>query len=172
MVKKILVIIFSVLIFNACSIITKSYSYNSSDKLPFLIISGNILNEDDENSPLESFWIRDKRNNNTETHEIKLLSNTIKLVKNGKEYIIPYSNPNNYKDIYKNGVNITDGDFIAYIGKIQLDNGKIVNLPPLHFKKYIYIQKNGVLAGIDSIGRFKSYSGTVEEYKKSGWKEE
>jgi len=47
-----------------------------------------------------------------------------------------------------------------------------VNIPPLHFKKYIYIKKSGILAGFDPVGRFESYSGTLEEYKKNGWKEE
>lgn len=32
-------------------------------------------------------------------HKLILLNNSIKLVKYGKEYIIPYSNSNNYEDI-------------------------------------------------------------------------
>lgn len=88
--------------------------------------------------------------------------------------MIPYSDIENKNDIYIyiKVVNIVNEDFLLYIGRVQLDNGEIVNIPPLHFKKYIYIQKNGILAGIDPVGRFKSYSGTVEEYKKNGWKEE
>ena len=46
-----------------------------------------------------------------------------------------------YIRILKNGVNITDDEFVVYLGKIELDTGEIVNIPPLHFKKYIYISK-------------------------------
>ncbi|MHB9337324.1 hypothetical protein ACW0TN_01630, partial [Fusobacterium pseudoperiodonticum] len=107
--------------------------------------------------------------------KLKLLDNKIKIIKDGREYIIPYSDIENKKNdinIYIKIVNIVNEDFLLYIGRVQLDNGEIVNIPPLHFKKYIYIKKSGVLAGFDPVGRFKSYSGTLEEYKKNGWKEE
>ena len=42
--------------------------------------------------------------------------------------------------IYKQGIIIT-GDFTAYIGKVQLDNGKIIDIPPLKFKKHVLIEK-------------------------------
>ena len=77
-----------------------------------------------------------------------------------------------YIRVYKNGVNITDGDFIAYIGKVQLDTGEIIDIPPLYFKKYINIKKAGILAGFDTNGTYVEYFNTLEEYKKSGWKEE
>ena len=35
--------------------------------------------------------------------------------------------------IYQQGVIITD-DFKAYIGKVQLDDGTIIDIPPLSFK--------------------------------------
>lgn len=178
MAKKIIVIVFNILIFNACSMIDKQYKYYPIIENNKIHIVGYLNNQYDENSPLSVLRVEDKKNGTYVNHKIKLLSSTIKIVKGEKEYIIPYLKLEDYDDIYiyirilKNGVNITDDEFVVYLGKIELDTGEIVNIPPLHFKKYIYIKKSGILAGFDPMGRFKSYSGTLEEYKKNGWKEE
>ena len=100
MAKKIIVIIFSVLIFNACSISNSYYSYYPVEEIKTLAIKGTIKNGDSESSPLSSISIEDKRNLNSKKHKLTLLNNSIKLVKDGKEYIVPYSNSNNYEDIY------------------------------------------------------------------------
>lgn len=111
-------------------------------------------------------------------HRIKLVNNKIKIIKDNKEYIIPYSKSQNdddeylYIDILKNGVNITDDEFVVYLGKIELDTGEIIKLPPLRFKKYVYITKGSILNTINPNGKFNQYYNTVEEYKKNGWKEE
>ena len=42
--------------------------------------------------------------------------------------------------MYMNQGIIITGDFTAYIGKVQLDNGKIIEIPPLKFKKHIYVE--------------------------------
>ncbi len=127
-----------------------------------------------ENSSLSSIWISDSRNWDGKKRKLKLLDNKIKIIKDGREYVIPYSDIENKNDIYIyiKIVNIINEDFLLYIGRVQLDNGEIVDIPPLHFKKYIYIIKSGILAGFDPMGIFESYSGTLEEYKKNGWKEE
>ena len=69
--------------------------------------------------------------------------------------------------IYKQGVIIT-GDFTAYIGKVQLDNGKIIDIPPLKFKKHVLIEKYSGLDDAFSKGvpRKEIFNGTVEDYKK------
>ena len=174
MAKKIIVIIFSVLIFNACSMVDKQYSFSAIEDIKGISIVGSPKNIYTENSSLSSIWISDSRNWDGKKRKLKLLDNKIKIIKDGKEYVIPYSDIENKNDIYIyiKVVNIVNEDFLLYIGRVQLDNGEIVNIPPLHFKKYIYIKKNGILAGFDPVGRFESYSGTLEEYKKNGWKEE
>ena len=150
MAKKIIVIIISVLIFNACSVSNSYYSYYPVEEIKTLAIKGTIKNGDAENSPL----------------------------KGEKEYIIPYFKLEDYTDIYiyirilKNGVNITDDEFVVYLGKIELDTGEIIKLPPLHLKKYVYITKGSILNTINPNGKFNQYYNTVEEYKKNGWKEE
>ena len=174
MAKKIIVIIFSVLIFNACSMLDKQYSFSAIEYIKGISIVGSPKNIYTENSSLSSIWISDSRNWDGKKRKLKLLDNKIKIIKDGKEYVIPYSDIENKNDIYIyiKVLNIVNEDFLLYIGRVQLDNGEIVNIPPLHFKKYIYIKKSGILAGFDPVGRFESYSGTLEEYKKNGWKEE
>ena len=178
MAKKIIVIIFSVLIFNACSVYSSYYSYYPVEEIKTLAIKGTIKNGDSKNSPLSSISVEDKRNLNGKKHKLILLNNSIKLVKDGKEYIIPYSKSQNdddeylYIDILKNGVNITDDEFVVYLGKIELDTGEIIKLPPLRLKKYVYITKGSILNTINPNGKFNQYYNTVEEYKKNGWKEE
>ena len=69
--------------------------------------------------------------------------------------------------IYKQGVIITD-DFKAYIGKVQLDDGTIIDIPPLSFRKNVYEESyNPVTDTINAGRRTKSlFNGTVEEYKE------
>ena len=178
MAKKILIIIFSILIFTACSMVDKQYEYYPITENNKVYVTGYLNDLYDEHSPLSVLKIEDKRNGTYVNHKIKLLDSTIKVVKNGKEYIIPYSKMEDYDEFYiyirvlKNGVSITDDEFIVHIGKLQLDTGEIVNLPPLHLKKYVYITKGSILNTVNPNGKFKQYFKTVEEYKKNGWKEE
>ena len=179
MAKKIIVIIFSVLIFNTCmGMTTKQYSYQTDKKDNTINIVGQLIDENNEYSFLDYFEISDGRNKKKIKHRIKLVNNKIKIIKDNREYIIPYSKSQNdddeylYIDILKNGVNITDDEFVVYLGKIELDTGEIIKLPPLHFKKYVYITKGSILNTINPNGKFDQYYNTVEEYKKNGWKEE
>ena len=69
--------------------------------------------------------------------------------------------------IYKQGVVITD-DFKTYIGKVQLDDGTIIDIPPLSLKKNVYVESyNPVTDTINAGARTKRlFSGTVEDYEK------
>ena len=140
MAKKIIVILFSILIFNACSMLDKQYSFSAIENIKGISIVGSPKNIYTENSSLSSIWISDSRNWDGKKRKLKLLDNKIKIIKDGKEYVIPYSDIENKNDIYIyiKVVNIVNEDFLLYIGRVQLDNGEIVNIPPLHFKKYIY----------------------------------
>ena len=162
--KKILISLMSLLVFTSC--ILHEYRFTSINYSNNKIsIKANLVEEQKENSPLDYIYIYDKRSNATEHHKIKILSSKIKLVSNGKEYII-IPNSETIK-VYKQGVVITD-DFKAYIGKVQLDNGTIIDIPPLSFKKTVYVEKYSVISDtINAGGRGKKlFSGTVEEYKK------
>ena len=162
--KKIFISLVSLLVFTSCVLHVYSFTstnYNN-DKIS---IKANLVDEQKENSPLNYIYIYDKKSNATEHHKIKILSPTIKIVSNGKEYVIT---PNSETiHIYKQGVIITD-DFKAYIGKVQLDDGTIIDIPPLSFKKNVYVESyNPVTDTINAGARTKRlFSGTVEDYKK------
>ena len=162
--KKIFISLVSLLVFTSCVLHVYSFTstnYNN-DKIS---IKANLVDEQKENSPLNYIYIYDKRSNATEHHKIKILSPTIKIVSDGKEYVIT---PNSETiKVYKQGVVITD-DFKAYIGKVQLDDGTIIDIPPLSFKKNVYVESyNPVTDTINAGAQTKEiFSGTVEDYKK------
>ena len=162
--KKIFISLVSLLVFTSCVLHVYSFTstnYNN-DKIS---IKANLVDEQKENSPLNYIYIYDKKSNATEHHKIKILSPTIKIVINGKEYVIT---PNSETiKVYKQGVVITD-DFKAYIGKVQLDDGTIIDIPPLSFKKTVYVERYSVISDtINAGGSGKEiFSGTVEDYKK------
>ena len=162
--KKIFISLVSLLLFTSCVLHVYSFTstnYNN-DKIS---IKANLVDEQKENSPLNYIYIYDKRSNATEHHKIKILSSTIKIISNGKEYVIT---PNSETiKVYKQGVVITD-DFKAYIGKVQLDDGTIIDIPPLSFRKNVYVESyNPVTDTINAGARTKRlFSGTVEDYKK------
>ena len=162
--KKIFISLVSLLLFTSCVLHVYSFTsinYNN-DKIS---IKANLVDEQKENSPLNYIYIYDKKSNATEHHKIKILSPTIKIVSNGKEYVIT---PNSETiKVYKQGVVITD-DFKVYIGKVQLDDGTIIDIPPLSFKKNVYVESyNPITDTINAGARTKRlFSGTVEDYKK------
>ena len=163
--KKIFISLVSLLLFTSC--VLHIYNFSSinyrNDKIS---IDTNLLNSQKENSPLDYIWISDKRSHVGNNHRIKILSPTIKIISNSKEYILN-TNPNSEViSVYKQGVIITD-DFKAYIGKVQLDDGTIIDIPPLSFKKTVYVERYSVISDtINAGGRGKEiFSGTVEEYK-------
>ena len=163
--KSFLVLI--ILIFlTACTNIEYTYSpenYKNSD----ISISASLVEFDKEDSPLDYIWILDLRDHYDERHDVKILSSKIKITNNGKEYVINTKPDSDHIYVYKQGVIVT-GDFMAYIGKIQLDNGKIIDIPPLKFKKHIYVEKyNAVSDALNKGAQTKEiFSGTVEDYKK------
>ena len=164
--KKIFISLVSLLVFTSC--VLHIYNFSSityrNDKIS---IDTNLLNSQKENSPLDYIWISDKRSHVGNNHRIKILFPTIKIISNSKEYILN-TNPNSEViSVYKQGVIITD-DFKAYIGKVQLDDGTIIDIPPLSFKKTVYVERYSVISDtINAGGSGKEiFSGTVENYKK------
>ena len=165
--KKILISLISLIILTACVSTRYSYYPVSSYGIKKISISAGLINEEDENSPVEYIGISDVRSNVDEPHKVKILSSSIKIIDKNKEYIVK-TNPNSgYIYTYKQGVVITD-DFKAYIGKVQLDDGTIIDIPPLSFKKTVYVEKYSVISDtINAGGRGKEiFSGTVEDYKE------
>ena len=165
--KKIFISLVSLLLFTSCVLHVyrfTSVNYNNSR----ISISAGLVNSEDEKSPVEYIGVSDVRSNVNTPHKVKILSSTIKIIdSNNKEYIAKTNSNSGYIHIYKQGVIITD-DFKAYIGKVQLDDGTIIDIPPLSFKKTVYVEKYSVISDtINAGGRGKEiFSGTVEDYKK------
>ena len=164
--KKIFISLVSLLVFTSCVLHVyrfTSVNYNNSK----ISISTGLVDAQKENSPLDYIWIYDKRDSSEKPHDVKILSSTIKIVSDGKEYIIATTPNSENIHIYKQGVIITD-DFKAYIGKVQLDDGTIIDIPSLSFKKTVYVERYSVISDtINAGGRGKEiFSGTVEDYKK------
>ena len=166
--KKIFISLVSLLVFTSCVLHVYSFTstnYNN-DKIS---IKANLVDEQKENSPLNYIWIYDKRSKTDNHHSVKILSLTIRIVDSkNKEYLIK-NNPDDDGNIflYKQGVAITD-DFNAYIGKVQLDDGTIIDIPLVSFKKNVYVERYSVISDtINAGGRGKEiFNGTVEDYKK------
>ena len=166
--KKIFISLVSLLVFTSCVLHVYSFTsvnYNN-DRIS---ITTNLVDAQKENSPLNYIWIYDKRSETDNHHGVKILSLTIKIVDSkNKEYLIK-NNPDDDGNIflYKQGVVITD-DFKAYIGKVQLDDGTIIDIPPLLFKKNVYVESyNPVTDTINAGARTKRlFNGTIEEYKE------
>ena len=156
-----------ILIFLTACTNTRYYYYPENYKNSDISISASLVEFSKEDSPLNDIWILDLRDNYNEKHKAKILSSTIKINSNGKEYTINTKPDSEHIYIYKQGIIIT-GDFTAYIGKVQLDNGKIIDIPPLKFKKHIYVEKyNAVSDALNKGAQTKEiFSGTVEDYKK------
>ena len=165
--KKIFISLVSLLVFTSCVLHVyrfTSVNYNNSR----ISISAGLVNSEDEKSPVEYIGVSDVRSNVNTSHKVKILSSTIKIIdSNNKEYIAKTNSNSGYIHIYKQGVVITD-DFKAYIGKVQLDDGTIIDIPPLSFKKTVYVERYSVISDtINAGGRGKEiFSGTVEDYKK------
>ena len=166
--KKIFISLLFLIILTACVSTRYSYYPVSSYGIKKVSISAGLVNAEDEKSPVEYIGVSDVRSNVNTPHKVKILSSTIKIIdSNNKEYIAKTNSNSGYIHIYKQGVVITD-DFKAYIGKVQLDDGTIIDIPPLSFKKTVYVERYSVISDtINAGGRGKEiFNGTVEDYKK------
>ena len=163
--KSFLVLI--ILIFLTACTNTRYYYYPENYKNSDISISASLVEFAKEDSALDYIWVLDLRDHYDERHDVKILSSKIKIINNGKEYIIRTEPNSEHIYIHKQGI-IIIGDFTAYIGKVQLDNGKIIDIPPLKFKKHIYVEKyNAVSDALNKGAQTKEiFSGTVEDYKK------
>ena len=164
--KKIFISLVSLLVFTSCVLHSYNFVSNYNNRIS---ITTNLVDEQKENSPLNYIWIYDKRSKTDNHHSVKILSLTIRIVDSkNKEYLIK-NNPDDDGNIflYKQGVAITD-DFNAYIGKVQLDDGTIIDIPLVSFKKNVYVERYSVISDtINAGGKGKEiFSGTVENYKK------
>ena len=90
--KKILISLMSLLVFTSCVLhVYRFSSVNYSNNR--ISISAELVNSENENSPVEYIRISDIRSNVNTSHKVKILSSTIKIIDKNKEYIVK-TNPN------------------------------------------------------------------------------
>ena len=154
----------SVKILSGYSIILPKNKEENLDKLDKLIeFYGDVENTSDENSYLKEINLLEKITNPVKG--IKLLETEI-VIETNKKYILKNIDKSNYIKVYNQGVKINSDTFTIYIGKIQLENGKIINIPPLKFKRYVQVYSiDKILDTLNQDTKKLLFNGTVEDYK-------
>ena len=81
--KKILISLMSLLVFTSCVLhVYRFSSVNYSNNR--ISISAELVNSENENSPVEYIRISDIRSNVNTPHKVKILSSTIKIIDKNK----------------------------------------------------------------------------------------
>jgi len=173
--KKIIFLFIMILTLTGCKTVEISTSYgykvtNQKEKVIFdrVQIDGNIINNlKGEKEPLESISIISKDKNNG----IKETPKKIRIISNNREYLV--SVDFKYKTIYPvydKGIIIDSDSFILEIGNIKFKDGTTLYIPPLLFKRHIYVYKiNKFLDTLNqNVSKEELFFGTIEEYRE--WK--
>jgi len=174
--KKLLFLFIMILTLTGCKTVEISTSYgykvtNQKEKVIFdrVQIDGNIINNlKGEKEPLESISIISKDKNNG----IKETPKKIKIISNNKEYLVSVDfKYNTIYPVYNKGIIIDSDSFILEIGNIKFKDGTILYIPPLLFKRHIYVYKiNKFLDTLNqNVSKEELFFGTIEEYRE--WKE-
>ena len=174
--KKIIFLFIMILTLTGCKTVEISTSYgykvtNQKEKVIFdrVQIDGNIINNlKGEKEPLESISIISKDKNNG----IKETPKKIKIISNNKEYLVSVDfKYNTIYPVYNKGIIIDSDSFILEIGNIKFKDGTILYIPPLLFKRHIYVYKiNKFLDTLNqNVSKEELFFGTIEEYRE--WKE-
>ena len=174
--KKLIFLFIMILTLTGCKTVEISTSYgykvtNQKEKVIFdrVQIDGNIINNlKGEKEPLESISIISKDKNNG----IKETPKKIKIISNNKEYLISVDfKYNTIYPVYNKGIIIDSDSFILEIGNIKFKDGTILYIPPLLFKRHIYVYKiNKFLDTLNqNVSKEELFFGTIEEYRE--WKE-
>ena len=140
---------------------------NKEENLDRLIeFYGDIENTSDENSYLKEIKLLEKITNPIKG--IKLLEPEI-VIETNQKYRLKNIDKSNHIEVYRQGVKINNDIFTIYIGKIQLENGKIINIPPLKFKRYVQVYNvNKILDTLNKDTKKVLFNGSIEEYRE--WK--
>ena len=174
--KKLIFLFIMILTLTGCKTVEISTSYgykvtNQKEKVIFdrVQIDGNIINNlKGEKEPLESISIISKDKNNG----IKETPKKIKIISNNKEYLISVDfKYNTIYPVYNKEIIIDSDSFILEIGNIKFKDGTILYIPPLLFKRHIYVYKiNKFLDTLNqNVSKEELFFGTIEEYRE--WKE-
>ena len=139
---------------------------NKEDSDGLIEFYGDIENVSDENSYLKKITLLEKIT--SPQKGVKFLEPEI-IIETNQKYRLKNINKSNYIEVYNQEVKINSDTFTIYIGKIQLENGKIINIPPLKFKRYVQVYSiNKFLDTLNQDTKKLLFSGTIDEYRE--WK--
>ena len=130
-------------------------------------LHGNVQNNSDLNSYLDYISLFERKE--TTNKGIKFLEPEI-IIEGEQKYKIKNQEKSSNLEILSQGIKINSDTFTIYIGKVQLRDGKIINLPPIKFKRFIEVYKiNKFLDSFDQNNAQETlFRGKIDEYRE--WK--
>ena len=129
-------------------------------------LHGNVQNNSDLNSYLNYISLFERKE--TTNKGIKFLEPEI-IIEGEQKYKIKNQEKSSNLEILSQGIKINSDTFTIYIGKVRLEDGRIINLPPIKFKRHISVYKiNKFLDTLNQDTREDLFSGTIDEYRE--WK--
>ena len=99
-------------------------------------LHGNVQNNSDLNSYLDYISLFERKE--TTNKGIKFLESEI-IIEGEQKYKVKNQEKSSNLEILSQGIKINSDTFTIYIGKVRLKDGRIINLPPIKFKRYIYM---------------------------------
>ena len=129
-------------------------------------LHGNVQNNSDLNSYLDYISLFERKE--TTNKGIKFLEPEI-IIEGEQKYKIKNQEKSSNLEILSQGIKINSDTFTIYIGKVRLKDGRIINFPPIKFKRHISVYKiNKFLDTLNQDTREDLFSGTIDEYRE--WK--
>ena len=129
-------------------------------------LHGNVQNNSDLNSYLNYISLFERKE--TTNKGIKFLEPEI-IIEGEQKYKIKNQEKSSNLEILSQGIKINSDTFTIYIGKVRLKDGRIINFPPIKFKRHISVYKiNKFLDTLNQDTREDLFSGTIDEYRE--WK--
>jgi hypothetical protein len=172
--KKIIFLFVVIFILTNCTSIKVWNNYypitigqNEKEINEIIELHGNVQNNSDLNSYLDYISLFERKE--TTNKGIKFLEPEI-IIEGEQKYKIKNQEKSSNLEILSQGIKINSDTFTIYIGKVQLRDGKIINLPPIKFKRFIEVYKiNKFLDSFDQNNAQETlFRGKIDEYRE--WK--
>ena len=171
--KKIIFLFVVIFILTSCTSIKVWNNYypviigqNEKEINETIELHGNVQNNSDLNSYLDYISLFERKE--TTNKGIKFLEPEI-IIEGEQKYKIKNQEKSSNLEILSQGIKINSDTFTIYIGKVRLKDGRIINFPPIKFKRHISVYKiNKFLDTLNQDTREDLFSGTIDEYRE--WK--
>ena len=171
--KKLIFLFVVIFILTSCTSIKVWNNYypviigqNEKEINETIELHGNVQNNSDLNSYLDYISLFERKE--TTNKGIKFLEPEI-IIEGEQKYKIKNQEKSSNLEILSQGIKINSDTFTIYIGKVRLKDGRIINFPPIKFKRHISVYKiNKFLDTLNQDTREDLFNGTIDEYRE--WK--